>query len=118
MDLAQKAPARIIQLPDKQTCERGNVAVAISFAAMAISFAIHIKQAVYTSYELANFLTVCIVGGGLQLAIRPVLARLIVASSDLDRELDKFNWGSALVVGAVQVLLKKMSDLNVCLPIF
>lgn len=48
-------PEHHLHLPRGQMCKQGNVAAAISFVAMAISFSIHIAQAVYTSFELANF---------------------------------------------------------------
>ena len=90
-------------------CKQGNVGAAISFVAMAISFSIHIAQAVYTSFELANFFVVVLIGGALQLGMRPVLRRLIIWDSQTtDQAARDHNWGFAFVVGSLQIYFARI----------
>ena len=61
-----------------------------------VSFAMLISNAVYKSYELANFGVWFVVGGGLQLIFRRVLDVLIAPGRDLDAEMDSnYNWWAA-----------------------
>ena len=102
-------PERQLHLPHGQKCDQGNVASAITFVAMAISFSIHISQAVYTSFELLNYVIVVVCGGGLQLLMRPILRRLIIIDSPTTDEAAKdHNWGFAIVVGSLQVYFARV----------
>ena len=77
-----------------QVCKKGNIAVAISHASMSVSFALLVSRATYSSFELASFGVFVVVGGTVQLLMRPVVDKLIVPSVKLDDELDtKMNWG-------------------------
>lgn len=98
-----------LRLPHGQKCDQGNVAAAITFVAMAISFSVHISQAVYTSFELMNYMVVVVCGGGLQLLMRPILRRLIILNSPTtDQAAKELNWGFALVVGSLQVYFARI----------
>lgn len=89
--------------------ERGNVAVAISYSCMMVSFAMLLSNAVYKSYELANFGVWFVVGGALLLILREVLDRLIAPGRDLDDEMDKkHNWGFACVIGSLQLSISRV----------
>lgn len=101
---------RKIQMPHGQKpCGRGNVAVAISYSCMMVSFAMLISNAVFKSYELANFGVWFVVGGALQLIFRQLLDMLIAPGRDLDAELDQnYNWGFACVIGAVQLSVSRV----------
>eukprot|EP01043_Picozoa_sp_COSAG02_P048151 COSAG02_NODE_4699_length_5081_cov_2.268165_2_plen_582_part_00 len=102
-------PEHHLHLPHGQKCDQGNVASAITFVAMAISFSIHISQAVYTSFELLNYVIVVVCGGGLQLLMRPVLRRLIIIDSPTTDEAAKnHNWGFAMVVGSLQIYFARV----------
>lgn len=98
-----------IYLPRGQICKQGNAAMAISHASMSVSFALLVSRATYSSFELANFGVFVIVGGGLQLALRPVVDKLIVPNAKVDEEIDEnMNAGFALVVGSLQVYLARV----------
>ena len=98
-----------LRLPQNQVCKQGNVGVGITFVAMAISFSIHVAQAVYTSFELTNFFVCVLIGGGLQLAARPVLRRLLLwDSKTTDEHNEEHNWGFALVVGSLQIYFARI----------
>ena len=98
-----------LRLPQNQVCKQGNVGVGITFVAMAISFSIHVAQAVYTSFELTNFFVCVLIGGGLQLAARPVLRRLLLWDSrTTDEHNEEHNWGFALVVGSLQIYFARI----------
>ena len=99
-----------IQFPHSQKKgDRGNVAVAISYSCMMVSFAMLLSNAVYKSYELANFGVWFIGGGALQLIMREVLDKLIAPRRDLDDEMDKkHNWGSACVIGSLQLSIARV----------
>jgi uncharacterized membrane protein YjfL (UPF0719 family) len=103
-------PQYQIQFPHSQKKgDRGNVAVAISYSCMMVSFAMLLSNAVYKSYELANFGVWFVGGGALQLIMREVLDRLIAPRRDLDDALDhKHNWGFACVIGALQLSISRV----------
>lgn len=99
-----------IRMPHGQdSVKRGNVAVAISYACMMVSFAMILSNAVYKSYELANFGVWFVVGGLLLLIMRELLDRLIAPRRDLDDALDKkHNWGFACVIGSLQLSISRV----------
>ena len=94
-----------ITLPsDPDPLTRGNIAVAISYASMMVSYAMLISNAVYKSYELSGFVVWSVGGGALLLVFRVVLDRFIACRVNLDDAMHHhFNWGFAAVVGAMQV---------------
>jgi uncharacterized membrane protein YjfL (UPF0719 family) len=94
-----------IQLPGHlPTLKQGNVAVAISYAAMMVSYSILISGAVYQSYELASFAVWLVGGGVLLLLLRELLDRVVVPGVNLDRAMAQdFNWGFAMIIGAMQL---------------
>ena len=101
--------AQWIHLPRDQICKKGNVAVAISHASMSVAFALLVSRATYSSFELASFGVFVVVGGTVQLLMRPVVDKLIVPSVKLDDELDtKMNWGMAAVVGSLQIYVARV----------
>ena len=73
--------------PAGELLERGNVAVAISYAAMMVSYSILVAAAVYQSYELASFCVWLVGGGILLLVLRAILDRVVVPGVDLDTAL-------------------------------
>ena len=89
--------------------KRGNVAVAISYACTMVSFAMLISNAVWKSYELANFGVWFALGGALQLLFRFALDHLVAWGRGLDEALDeKKNWGFACVIGAMQLSISRV----------
>jgi ankyrin repeat protein/uncharacterized membrane protein YjfL (UPF0719 family) len=90
--------------PSGMKIRRGNVAVALSYAAMMVSYAMLVADAVYRSYELLSFGLWLIVGGGLLLLLRVVLDKALFPGVALDDAMaEDYNWGIALVIGALQL---------------
>ena len=98
-------PQHRIKMPDGgDDLLIGNVAVAISYASMMVSYAMLISNAVYQSFELASFAVWAVGGGALLLFLRWFLDWAMVPHVDLDDKMaSHFNWGFALVIGACQL---------------
>jgi uncharacterized membrane protein YjfL (UPF0719 family) len=82
---------------------QGNVAAAISYGSMMVSYALLINNAIYQSYELASLIAWLILGGALLLLLRYLLDVIIVPQVELSTAVAQLNWGYPLVIGAIQL---------------
>jgi uncharacterized membrane protein YjfL (UPF0719 family) len=107
-ELAQGHEIPIPGRPDAPL-KQGNVAVAISYACMMVSYAMILSNALYKSYELANFAVWSVGGGIVLLALRFLLDKFVAFGVNLDDAMHKeFNWGFACVVGAMQLSVSRV----------
>eukprot|EP00277_Geminigera_cryophila_P040081 CAMPEP_0173112566 /NCGR_PEP_ID=MMETSP1102-20130122/46147_1 /TAXON_ID=49646 /ORGANISM="Geminigera sp., Strain Caron Lab Isolate" /LENGTH=701 /DNA_ID=CAMNT_0014013767 /DNA_START=108 /DNA_END=2213 /DNA_ORIENTATION=- len=105
--------------------ERGNQAAAISQFAQMVSTALLMSNAISKTFELATFFTWLVLGTIIRMLFRLVLDYFVIAPRfhkprytrqelQIDSLILKGNWGAALVVAALQIILTEI--INSFLP--